>query len=624
MDQISKWVLIFSLTSFTIGSINCVEIDVKQALISFLTQLSSTSSGQLDPGFGWNVNSDPCTDGWRGVECNTRNITVRKLWLDNFNLSGHLDAGVLCDVSTVASSLKVLSLNFNTITGQMDPEIVKCKQLTRLHVDHNRMTGPLPATLAKLNNLKRLVVSNNAFSGHLPDLARISGLSTFLAQKNQFTGRIPNFDFSNFEVFNVSYNNLTGSIPKDNHFSKSSFVGNDKLCGEPLENKCLKPHVSTDQMLMYTGYALASLVILLLIAFKLSSRRTSKVANKAATPGKKAVGGDETSSSIELSSTDFKPSGVISKEALSVVKAEMSASSVSTWLVLLSSPVVNGLSFEDLLKAPAELLGRGRNGSVYKCIVGNGKALAVKRMKDWGISSEDFKRRMRRIDQVKHANVLPLVAFYSSKHEKLLVYDFQPNGSLASLIHGTQLGQRFDWGSRLEVAARMAEGLAWMHQELAEDAIPHGNLKSSNILFNKNMEPCISEYGLKLSENAQTLTSFVTKSPTRVQPEAPISLEMFQTDVYAFGLILLELLTGKLMQQNGLDLARWVHSVVREEWTVEVFDKALIAEGASEERMLNLLNVAIKCVNANHEARPSIGQVVASINCIKEDEERVP
>lgn len=148
-----------------------------------------------------------------------------------------------------------------------------------------------------------------------------------------------------------------------------------------------------------------------------------------------------------------------------------------------------------------------------------------------------------------------------------------------------------------------------MHQELREDGIAHGNLKLSNILLTKNMEPYISEYGLMLE----------SQDPSLGKGEN-FNKAIFKADVYAFGVILLELLTGKLVQRDGLDLASWVVSVVKEEWTVEVFDKTLI-QGASEERMVNLLQIAIKCVNRSQEARPGMNEIAAMLSTLKEEED---
>lgn len=178
---------------------------------------------------------------------------------------------------------------------------------------------------------------------------------------------------------------------------------------------------------------------------------------------------------------------------------------------------------------------------------------------------------------------------------------------------GNQGGKAFDWPSRLSCAATIADTLAFMHEDLQKVGIAHGNLKSSNILLNKNMEPCISEYGL------MEINDKDDKLPGKVSAASSAS-STFRADIYGFGVILLELLTGKLVQHNGVDLTSWVHSVVREEWTAEVFDKSLYSEGASEERMVNLLQVAIKCVNRSPEARPSMKQVAAMINTIKEDD----
>lgn len=144
-----------------------------------------------------------------------------------------------------------------------------------------------------------------------------------------------------------------------------------------------------------------------------------------------------------------------------------------------------------------------------------------------------------------------------------------------------------------------------MHEQLQEDGIAHGNLKSTNILFNNKMEPCISEYGLKTDALGRN-----------------VACSTFKLDVYGYGVVLLELLTGKSVQNNGFDLASWVNSVVREEWSAEVFDRALISEGACEERMVKLLQVAHKCIDPSPNERPSSDQISAMINTIKEDEER--
>ena len=136
------------------------------------------------------------------------------------------------------------------------------------------------------------------------------------------------------------------------------------------------------------------------------------------------------------------------------------------------------------------------------------------------------------------------------------------------------------------------------------------------------MDPCISEFGLMVVDNESLPSIDLRKGSKPVDHDRERADAPFKADVYNFGLILLELLTGKLEQNNGSDLARWVHSVVVEEWTGEVFDKQLFAEGASEERMVNLLQVALKCTSSSPEARPSISQVAGMIRTIKEEDER--
>ncbi|KAL2523367.1 putative inactive receptor kinase [Forsythia ovata] len=626
MTQIPIWVCIVTFF-LVLNTTKSQEELVRNVLVEFMSKLSD-SNGFSDPTMGWNSTSLPCKDGWRGITCDQ--TKVKYIVLDGFGFSGFLDARVLCKVQSFAESLQILSLKDNSIHGEILDEIANCSQLTQLLVSGNQFSGSIPTSISQLKNLKSLDISWNKFSGALPDLSQIKGLTGFLAQNNQFSGAIPNFDFSDLSEFNVSNNNFSGEIPdRGIHFDIRSYLNNPQLCGSPLPNKCRsslaskpqptpppppekpKDGISNDQILMYSGYILIGLAILFLILLWLYKRGKKKEEKLEADNRVAAV--DDSIIKPSFSTVELKAGGM-SKTEISSVSADHSM--VSSSLIVLTSPEVNGLRFEDLLKAPAELLGRGNHGSVYK--VGcedQGMTLAVKRIKDWTISSHDFKQRMRRLDQVKHPNVLPAIAFYSSRQEKLLVYEYQPNGSLFRLIHGNQTDQAFDWESRIFVASTIADTLVFMHQQLHEDGIAHGNLKSSNILLNANMDPLISEYGLMVVDNQDRSIVASVKSFQATE-------ENFKEDVYAFGVILLEMLTGKMALNNGIDLASWVLVVVMEEWTAEVFDRNLICQGASEERMVNLLQVAIKCVNKSPEARPNMNQVALMIRAIKEDDDR--
>ncbi|XWS48141.1 hypothetical protein CRYUN_Cryun13aG0047400 [Craigia yunnanensis] len=597
---------------------------VKRSLVGFMDKLAA-GNVERDQSWGWNMTSDPCKDKWTGVSCDLQLQSVKKVILDELNLTGVLDIGSVCR----ASSLSVLSLNKNNVVGLISEEIGNCKRLTHMYLSGNQLSGDLPESLKQLSNLKRFDISDNNLSGKVPDFSRISGLITFLAQNNQLSGEIPNLDFSNLLQFNVSNNNFSGPIPDvKGRFSADSFSGNPGLCGELISKACplsspsppsteKSKDSSSKQLLIYSGYVVLGLIIVLFVAFKLFSKKKSK--EDKVNVAKEGVEANTSSNKTSSTSNVSKTTEHKSEYSISSVESGVALSP----LVVLTSPTAQGLRFEDLLRAPAELLGKGKHGSLYKVMLDNGATtLAVKRIKDWSITSQDFKRRMQRLDQARHPNVLPSVAFYCSKQEKLLVYEYQQNGSLFRILRGSGNGQAFDWGSRLNVAASVAEALAFMHEELREDGIAHGNLKSTNILFNKNMDPCISEYGLMVFKSQDQSFHSQSNSFENNDLDRGQIYGSFKADIYSFGLILLELLTGKPIQNNGFDLTRWVHSVISEEWTVEVFDRTLILEDASEERMLNLLQIALKCINPNPYERPSINQVAVMINKLRGEEGR--
>ncbi|CAN4086130.1 unnamed protein product [Withania somnifera] len=510
MIPVTRWVVLSIIFQTFLVFASSDAPEVRQALLKFMNTIS-LGNILKDVSFGWNLSSDPCTNKWEGITGDKGKQHVNHIVLNQKNLGGILDAASVCE----GTSLAVLSLNENEIIGTLPQEISNFRSLTHY-------------SLSWLSNLKRFVILDNAFSGQIPDMLRISGLLTFLAERNQLTGQIPEFDFSNLVEFNVSYNNLTGPVPDvKGHFSSSSFMGNPGLCGVPLRKSLI---------FIYLGYAILGLIIILLLVWKL-----------------------------------FK-----------CIRKKNSKSTVKDQNKTISS---TGES-----KAPG-------NRSEYS-------VTSPENSTDQGLnnSKDNFKKRMQRIHRMQHPHVLPLVAFYSSKQEKLTVYQYQQNGSLFKHLHSSQCSQVFKWASRLAIAASVAEALVFMHEGLQNDDIPHRNIESTNILLNGDLEACISEYG-PVSDNQDQ--SFVAQSNHIIRDDDSVAITAW-----------------KPVQASGYDLVRWVNSVVGEEWTGEVSEKALVTDGANEERMINLLHVALQCINTSPDARPNMKEVVFIINSIMEDEEK--
>ncbi|KAG0471903.1 hypothetical protein HPP92_016449 [Vanilla planifolia] len=582
-------------------SVNADSINL--VLNSFLQKLSPNNP-HIDRNLGWNASSDPCLAGWRGISCKKDDKSIRSIVLESLDLDGSIDANIL-SLMCNATSLSVLNLQNNSLVGNLPGNIGGCTKLTHIFLSNNRLSGSLPSTLPNLRNLKVLDVSNNNFSGNLPqNLSVISGLAAFLGENNRFTGTIPRFDLGYFSQFNVSFNQFSGPLPANSSkFPLSSFAGNPGLCGEPLQFSCPSPSEhkskkkSRDKVIMILGYVLFGLALLLFLVYELV--KTKKKKNKIGP----FVRGEATE---KKASENSRKLGSPPHSEYSISSPERSITGTSTSLFVLQRDGSKLLKFEELLRSPAELMAKGSYGSLYKVVIEGGTELAVKRIKDWSVYGEDFQKKMTKMDQARHPNVLSAAAFYCSKQEKLVVYEYQKNGSLFNLLHDNKAVRQFNWASRLHVAAGVSAGLAFMHQSLGG----HGNLKSSNILFSPSMDPLISEYGL----TALPTHSLDPKATDTAKPFSPA------VDVYAFGVILLELLTGK--PSRGFDLGQWVHAVLREEWTAEVFDRSLLAtedEGV-EEAMVKLLQVALRCISSEPVARPSMAQVAAVLNGMTKEE----
>ncbi|KAH9327105.1 hypothetical protein KI387_007283 [Taxus chinensis] len=287
-------------------------------------------------------------------------------------------------------------------------------------------------------------------------------------------------------------------------------------------------------------------------------------------------------------------------------------------LVFLHGP--KQFEVEDLLRASAEMLGKGSFGSAYRAALEDSSVVVVKRVKEAIVSSrKDFEQHMQLLGSLKHVNLVSLRAYYYAKDEKLLVYDYHPNGSLCSLLHANRGPNRspLDWCKRMKIASDAAVGLAFLHSS----GMVHGNLKSSNILLDDKGNACLTDFGLEGLVNPSVAA---TRSAGYRAPEQKAHKKISQKgDVYSFGVVLLEILTGKSPAQSnlqeegrGMDLPKWVQSVVREEWTVEVFDLELMRYPNIEEEMVAMLQIALACALEEADERPKMDNVVTMIQSI--------
>ncbi|PIN12884.1 Serine/threonine protein kinase [Handroanthus impetiginosus] len=276
--------------------------------------------------------------------------------------------------------------------------------------------------------------------------------------------------------------------------------------------------------------------------------------------------------------------------------------------------VIPTFDFEDMLRASAEVLGKGTFGTSYLARLETGDTVVVKRFKDVSATFKEFQRHMEVTGSMRHENVAELRAYYFSRDEKLLVQDYYDEGSLFAALHGIRdTDKRFlDWETRLRIAVDAARGITHIHRQDGRELV-HGNIKSSNILITENKHGTVSDVGLaKLMDPIR-----LSKMPNsgHYAPEVTDTRKASQaSDVYSFGVVLMELVSGKHSQINTRDgqvsLVEWIQSVGRQEGTSKVFDVKLLRYPDDEEAMVQVLQIAMDCAANVPEHRPRMPEIV--------------
>lgn len=394
----------------------------------------------------------PCTDGhanWQGVVCYRGHVWG--LQLEKMGLKGAVDVDSLKDLPY----LRTISLMHNDFDTEW-PQLNKLMGLKTIYLSNNKFSGDVPPQAFQgMQWLKRLHLSNNHFTGPIPSsLASLPRLMDLRLDGNKFTGPIPQFGETTIKSFSVANNRLEGEIPASlSRIPASSFSGNEGLCGAPLGACSSKHKKSIDAsavvavVLVSVAVLVIAAVILLLLVRRRRRRRTKQeqeqegvVVSRDHHNHNNKKGSDEEVSGHSHdsnNSTDNRSTTRSSASSQSSSKNKGGDNSSSMRLSFVREDAEQ-FDLQELLRASAEVLGSGCYSSSYKAALLSGPTVVVKRFRQMNnVGRGEFQEHMRRLGRLTHPNLLPLLAYYYRKEEKLLVTDFVHNGSLAVRLHGT-------------------------------------------------------------------------------------------------------------------------------------------------------------------------------------------
>lgn len=464
------------------------------ALLSFKRSLKEFPESFFT---SWNSSDEtPCS--WLGVTCKAQRVIY--LSIANRRLSGTLpsDLGKLTAIRHLnlrdnnlfgslpsdlfnATELRSLILSGNSLSGHLPPQIGKLNRLLHLDLSHNSFNDSIPSPLVQCKRLKTLSLNENSFSGPLPiglgtnlttleklDISsnRLTGpipgdfgslvnlKATLDMSHNSFTGPIPESlgKIPQRVYINLSYNNLSGPIPQVStllNAGPTAFLGNPFLCGPPLKLPC-PPDASVMNSLSlihhpfrYPGGNSAKdgkhghlvFIIILVTGIILGTcffgGLVSYLYKKVyASKGAKMIGG-----------CNFEERSIVRADMFCFAKASLETLSQNMEqysFVRLDQQI--DFTLDQLLTASAFLLGKSGLGIVYKVVLENGLTLAVRRLGEGGTQRlKDYQTEVEAIGKIKHPNIVALRAYCWSVEEKLLIYDYEPNGDLATALHGSFL-----------------------------------------------------------------------------------------------------------------------------------------------------------------------------------------
>ncbi|KAL2340983.1 hypothetical protein Fmac_008923 [Flemingia macrophylla] len=529
----------------------------------------------------------------------------------------------------VFSSVQTLNLSHNRFTNQL--HLSAFSNLKSLDLSHNNL-GTMPSGFQNLTNLHHLDLSNCNIKGNVKPISSLTSLSFLDLSNNTLNGSFPS-DFpplNAVKFFNISRNNFKASTSLDRFkkFGKSAFIhaGHNfiytasktpKLSSSSQEIELHHVHVhaerrKTPKAKRKTKTVIAvsscSSAVVAVVLCVWCCRRKRQLARRNKWAISKPV-------PVSMKMEKSGPFAFETESGSSWVADLKEPSSAA--VVMFEKPLMN-LTFVDLIAATSHfgkdsLLAEGRCGPVYRAVLPGEIHVAIKVLENAReMHHDDAVALFVDLSQLKHPNLLPLSGFCIAGKEKLVLHEFMSNGDLGRWLHelpsgetnvedwsgdtweeiqngGVSRAAAMGWAVRHRIAVGVARGLAFLHHAGARPVV-HGHLVTSNVLLGEDFEARIADFGFR-RESGST-----------------------EADVYCFGVVLMELLTGRA---STAETVVWVRKVVREGHGVRALDERLRLGGAdSVSQMVETLRIAYLCTAESPAKRPTMQQVLGLLKDI--------
>ncbi|KAK3207080.1 hypothetical protein Dsin_021126 [Dipteronia sinensis] len=495
-------------------------------------------------------------------------------------------------------TLYTFSGSENKFSGSLPESLKNLGELGTLDLHENELSGELPSSVRSWKKLNELNLADNEFSGTIPeDIGSLSVLNYLDLSNNRLSGKIPD-GLQNLKLnqLNVSNNRLSGELPplfaKDMY--RSSFLGNSGLCGDS-KGLCDGRDEEKNRgyvWLLRSIFVLAAVVFVFgLVWFYLKYRK-------------------------------FKNARAIDK---------------SKWTLMSFHKL--GFSEYEILDGLDEdnVIGSGASGKVYKVVLTNGEAVAVKKL--WGgvkkdvesgcggdvekgqgqvqvqVQDDGFQAEIETLGKIRHKNIVKLWCCCTTRDCKLLVYEYMNNGSLGDLLHSSKSGL-LDWSTRYKIIVDAAEGLSYLHHDCVPPIV-HRDIKSNNILLDGDFGARVADFGVAKAKMVDASgkpksMSVIAGSCGYIAPEYAYTLRVNEkSDIYSFGVVILELVTGRLPidpEFGEKDLVKWVCTTLDQKGVDHVIDSKL--DSCFKEEICKILNIGLLCTSPLPINRPAMRRVV--------------